>query len=56
LSRDNVATVRKEVMALCSELRLHALAIVSSFGIPDAFLSPLAFDWIQANALSSESE
>ncbi|XP_047081191.1 acyl-coenzyme A oxidase 3, peroxisomal-like [Lolium rigidum] len=56
LSRDNVATVRKEVMALCSELRPHALAIVSSFGIPDAFLSPLAFDWIQANALSSESE
>ncbi|KAM0915873.1 hypothetical protein ACQ4PT_010532 [Festuca glaucescens] len=56
LSRDNVATVRKEVMALCSELRPHALAIVSSFGIPDGFLSPLAFDWIKANALSSGSE
>jgi len=56
LSRDNVATVRKEVMMLCSELRPHALAIVSSFGIPDAFLSPLAFDWIEANALSSVSE
>jgi acyl-CoA oxidase len=56
LSRDNVATVRKEVMALCSELRPHALAIVSSFGIPDGFLSPLAFDWIEANALSSGSE
>ncbi|KAK1610056.1 hypothetical protein QYE76_033729 [Lolium multiflorum] len=56
LSRDNVATARKEVMTLCSELRPHALAIVSSFGIPDAFLSPLAFDWIDANALSSGSE
>ncbi|KAG8075732.1 hypothetical protein GUJ93_ZPchr0006g42317 [Zizania palustris] len=56
LSRENVAAARKEVMALCSELRPHALAIVSSFGIPDAFLSPLAFDWIEANAPSSGSE
>lgn len=56
LSRDNVATVRKEVMTLCSNLRPHVLAIVSSFGIPDAFLSPLAFDWIEANALSSSSQ
>jgi acyl-CoA oxidase len=55
LSRDNVAGVRKEVMKLCGELRPHALAVVSSFGIPDAFLSPLAFDWIEANALSSGS-
>ncbi|KAL6839414.1 hypothetical protein ACP4OV_030684 [Aristida adscensionis] len=55
LSRDNVAGVRKEVLKLCSDLRPHALAVVSSFGIPDAFLSPLAFDWIEANALSSGS-
>jgi acyl-CoA oxidase len=55
LSRVNVAGVRKDVMKLCSELRPHALAVVSSFGIPDAFLSPLAFDWIEANALSSGS-
>jgi len=55
LSRDNVASVRKEVLKLCSELRPHALAVVSSFGIPDAFLSPLAFDWIEANALSTRS-
>ncbi|KAL6594824.1 hypothetical protein ACP70R_048273 [Stipagrostis hirtigluma subsp. patula] len=55
LSRDSVAAVRKEVLKLCSELRPHALAVVSSFGIPDAFLSPLAFDWIEANALSSGS-
>ncbi|XP_066312895.1 acyl-coenzyme A oxidase 3, peroxisomal-like [Miscanthus floridulus] len=55
LSRDNVALVRKEVLKLCSELRPHALAVVSSFGIPDAFLSPLAFDWIEANALSTGS-
>jgi len=55
LSRDNVSLVRKEVLKLCSELRPHALAVVSSFGIPDAFLSPLAFDWIEANALSTGS-
>ncbi|RCV21652.1 hypothetical protein SETIT_4G154600v2 [Setaria italica] len=55
LSRGNVAGVRKEVLKLCSELRPHALAVVSSFGIPDAFLSPLAFDWIEANALSTGS-
>ncbi|XP_072961049.1 acyl-coenzyme A oxidase 3, peroxisomal-like [Typha angustifolia] len=53
LSVGNAATVRKEVMALCSDLRPHALAIVSSFGIPDAFLSPIAFDWIEANSWSS---
>ncbi|XP_006656066.3 acyl-coenzyme A oxidase 3, peroxisomal [Oryza brachyantha] len=56
LSKENVAAARKEVMTLCSELRPHALAIVSSFGIPDAFLSPLAFDWIEANARSFGNE
>ncbi|KAK3184048.1 hypothetical protein Dsin_031334 [Dipteronia sinensis] len=53
LSMDNAAAVRKEVMQLCSELRPHALALVSSFGVPDAFLSPIAFDWIDANSWSS---
>ncbi|XP_068665356.1 acyl-coenzyme A oxidase 3, peroxisomal-like [Aristolochia californica] len=53
LSPDNDVVVRKEVMKMCSELRPHALALVSSFGIPDAFLSPLAFDWVEANAWSS---
>ncbi|OAY80584.1 Acyl-coenzyme A oxidase 3, peroxisomal [Ananas comosus] len=53
LSIGNAAAVRKEVMALCSKIRPHALAIVSSFGIPDAFLSPIAFDWIDANTWSS---
>lgn len=53
LSTENAASVRREVMKLCSELRPHALALVSSFGIPDAFLSPIAFDWIDANSLSS---
>ncbi|KAK1568233.1 hypothetical protein Q3G72_021990 [Acer saccharum] len=56
LSMDNAAAVRKEVMKLCSELRPHALALVSSFGIPDAFLSPIAFDWIDANSWSSEHQ
>lgn len=53
LSMDNAAAVRKEVTKLCSELRPHALALVTSFGIPDAFLSPIAFDWIDANAWAS---
>ncbi|KAK9284343.1 hypothetical protein L1049_023514 [Liquidambar formosana] len=53
LSTENAAAVRKEVTKLCGELRPHALALVSSFGIPDAFLSPIAFDWIDANSWSS---
>ncbi|KAK4577704.1 hypothetical protein RGQ29_027997 [Quercus rubra] len=53
LSMDNAAAVRKEVTKLCSELRPHALALVTSFGIPDAFLSPIAFNWIDANAWAS---
>lgn len=52
LSLSNVAAVRKEVMKLCTNLRPHVLAVVSSFGIPDAFLSPIAFDWIEANSWS----
>ncbi|GMJ09893.1 acyl-CoA oxidase 6 [Hibiscus trionum] len=35
------------------ELRPHALALVASFGIPDAFLSPIAFNWLEANSWSS---
>ncbi|KAI7734247.1 hypothetical protein M8C21_011560 [Ambrosia artemisiifolia] len=53
LSTDNAAVVRKEVLKLCSELRPHALALVTSFGIPDALLGPIAFNWIDANAWSS---
>lgn len=53
LSTDNAAAIRKEVTKLCSELRPQALALVNSFGIPDAFLSPIAFNWIDANAWSS---
>ncbi|KAJ0435576.1 putative acyl-CoA oxidase [Helianthus annuus] len=53
LSTDNAAVVRKEVRKLCSELRPHALSLVSSFGIPDAFLAPIAFNWVDANAWSS---
>ncbi|URE08857.1 acyl-coenzyme A oxidase [Musa troglodytarum] len=56
LSLDGAAAARKEVMKLCCDLRPHALAVVSSFGIPDAFLSPIAFDWIQANSWSSLDE
>ncbi|KAK8964614.1 Acyl-coenzyme A oxidase 3, peroxisomal [Platanthera guangdongensis] len=50
LSLGNAVAVRKEVMKLCGEMRPHALALVDSFGIPDSFLSPIAFDWIEANS------
>ncbi|KAL0306835.1 UNVERIFIED_CONTAM: Acyl-coenzyme A oxidase 3, peroxisomal [Sesamum radiatum] len=53
LTTENAATVRKEVAKLCSEIRPHALALVSSLGIPDAFLSPIAFDWVAANSWST---
>lgn len=53
LTGENAETIRKEVENLCSEVRPHALALVSSFGIPDAFLSPIAFDWVAANAWST---
>lgn len=53
LSTENAAAIRQEVMRLCSEVRPRALPLVSSFGIPDAFLSPIAFDWIDANSWSS---
>ncbi|KAK9074404.1 hypothetical protein SSX86_007002 [Deinandra increscens subsp. villosa] len=53
LSTNNAAVVRKEVLNLCSELRPHALSLVSSLGIPDAFLAPIAFNWVEANAWSS---
>ncbi|WKA06909.1 hypothetical protein VitviT2T_024787 [Vitis vinifera] len=52
LSPDNAAGISKKVTILYSELRPHALALVSSFGIPDAFLSPIAFNWIDANSWS----
>ena len=51
-SRDSVGDVRREVSKLCIELRPHALTLVTSFGIPDAFLGPIAFNWIEANAWS----
>ncbi|CDP15892.1 unnamed protein product [Coffea canephora] len=53
LSVDNAAAVRKEVAKLCGELRPHALSLVSSFGIPDALLSPIAFNWLETNSWSS---
>ncbi|GAB2234719.1 hypothetical protein Droror1_Dr00003984 [Drosera rotundifolia] len=56
LSAENAAAVRQGVSKLCTELRPHALALVSSFGIPDVFLGPIAFDWIAANAWFEEEE
>lgn len=53
LSPENAASVRREVTKLCSEVRPHAQALVSSFGIPDAYLGPIAFDWIDANSWPS---
>ncbi|KAM7274668.1 hypothetical protein ACFE04_016534 [Oxalis oulophora] len=56
LTTENAAAVRKEVSQLCGDMRPHALALVSSFGIPDAFLSPIAFNWIEANSWSSSAK
>lgn len=56
LTTENAAVVRKEVANLCSQIRPHALALVDSFGIPDAFLSPIAFDWVAANAWSASQD
>jgi acyl-CoA oxidase len=53
LSTHNAVVVRDEVAKLCGEIRPHALALVSSFGIPDAFLGPIAFNWVAANSWSS---
>lgn len=53
LSPVQAAEIRKEVTKLCTELRPHALALVDSFGIPDAFLGPIAYDWVEANSLLS---
>lgn len=50
LSTQNAAIVRRELTKLIGEMRPHALSLVKSFGIPDSFLSPLAFDWIEANS------
>lgn len=52
-SAEHAASVRQELPKLCSELRPHAFALVGSFGIPGALLSPLAFDWVAANAWSA---
>lgn len=55
LTLEAAAAVRNEVTKLCSDLRPYALPLVSSFGIPDAFLGPIAFDWIEANSWASTS-
>ncbi|KAL1555634.1 acyl-CoA oxidase [Salvia divinorum] len=59
LTKENAAVVRREVAKVrnffphnCSEIRPHALALVDSFGIPDAFPRPIAFDWVAANTWS----
>ncbi|KAG9146682.1 hypothetical protein Leryth_005031 [Lithospermum erythrorhizon] len=55
LSTVQAAAIRNEVAMLCTVLRPHALHLVSSFGIPDAFLGPIAFNWVEANSLSSST-
>eukprot|EP01018_Ginkgo_biloba_P000656 Gb_13273 [translate_table: standard] len=50
LSSQQSQVIRKEVAKLCNDLRPHALALVDSFGIPQPYLSPIAFDWIEANS------
>lgn len=56
LTVEAATAVRKEVLKLCAEIRPHALSLVTSFGIPDAFLGPIAFDWVAADSWSPVQE
>lgn len=50
LSSEQSQLIHAEVPVLCAELRPHTLHLVDSFGIPPAFLGPIAFDWVEANS------
>jgi len=45
--------IRTEVATLCGELRPQALNLVNAFGIPEPFLGPIAFDWVEYNSWSN---
>ncbi|XP_024366306.1 acyl-coenzyme A oxidase 3, peroxisomal [Physcomitrium patens] len=45
--------IHTEVDSLCGELRPQALNLVDAFGIPQAFLGPIAFDWVEYNSWSN---
>ncbi|XP_024393119.1 acyl-coenzyme A oxidase 3, peroxisomal [Physcomitrium patens] len=42
--------ISTEVASLCGELRPQAVNLVDAFGIPQAFLGPIAFDWVEYNS------
>jgi len=53
LSPKQSQLIRTQVATLCGELRPQALALVDAFGIPEPFLGPIAFDWVEYNSWSN---
>eukprot|EP00897_Mesotaenium_endlicherianum_P007553 jgi/Mesen1/6826/ME000035S06196 len=51
---EQAQAVQKEVVALCSELRPHALALLDSTGIAPHLLGPIAHDWVEFNSYKNE--
>eukprot|EP00246_Nothoceros_aenigmaticus_P007366 TRINITY_DN21107_c0_g1_i1.p1 TRINITY_DN21107_c0_g1~~TRINITY_DN21107_c0_g1_i1.p1 ORF type:complete len:700 (-),score=114.10 TRINITY_DN21107_c0_g1_i1:13-2037(-) len=49
LSPKQSQAVHKEIPCLIKEVRPQALSLVNSFGIPKAYLGPIASDWLEAN-------
>lgn len=50
LSPEQSQVIHREMGALCGELRPHTLHLVDSFGIPQPFLGPIAYDWVESNS------
>lgn len=50
LSPKQAQLVHREVATLCTELRPQALHLVDAFGIPQPFLGPIGFDWVEYNS------
>jgi len=50
LSPEQAQLIHREVAAICAELRPQALHLVDSFGIPQPFLGPIAYDWVESNS------
>lgn len=53
LSPKQSQVIRTEVATLCGDLRPQALNLVDAFGIPEPFLGPIAFDWVEYNSWSN---
>ncbi|KAG0599354.1 hypothetical protein M758_12G146000 [Ceratodon purpureus] len=50
LSPEQSQLIHREVAVICGELRPQTLHLIDSFGIPQPFLGPIAYDWVEANS------